>query len=85
MDPTLDPRTREAVVEHVLRAVHPDRLEAEVVDAAPVGDGLLVGVKVAPRGFVSTAKYALVTVDEEGRIVDAEACTGRELRRRLAG
>lgn len=71
----------ERVVKHVLREVHPDRVEGEVVGTAPVDGGLRVGVKVHPRSFFSTAKYALVTVDDEGQVVDSEACTGRELRR----
>lgn len=74
---------RERVVRHVLREVHPDRVKGEVAGAAPVGGDLRVGVKVHPRSFFSTAKYALATVDEDGRVVDAEACTGRELRRSL--
>lgn len=79
MNVDLDESTREAVLNHVLSSVHPDRLEAEIVATAPRGDDVRVGVKVQPRGYVSTAKYALVTV-EDGEIVDAKACTGGELR-----
>lgn len=81
--PELDADTEKAVTRHVLREVHPDRLDADVVDAVPTDDGHLVGVKVAPRGYLSTAKYALVQVDD-GAVVGAEACTGRTLRRELA-
>lgn len=79
----LDPDVRETITRHVLREVHPDRLDAEVIDDAATDDGFLVGVKVPPRGYLSTAKYALVTV-ENGRVVDAEACSGKTLRRKLA-
>ncbi len=83
VDDELDPAVREAATDHVLRVVHPDRREAEVVGMAPADGGVLVGVKVHPRGYLSTAKYALVTVDADGRVVDAKACSGRELRREL--
>lgn len=83
MGQDIAPAVREAVLAHVLREVHPDRLEAEVLDAAPLDDGHLVGVKAAPRGYLSTARYALVTVDEGGRVVDAEACSRRAIRREL--
>ena len=79
----LDRDVRTAVIEHVLREVYPDRQEAEVVDTAPTSEGLLVGVKAAPNGYLSTAKYALVTVDD-GRIADVETCTGKVLRETLA-
>jgi hypothetical protein len=93
----LPPAIRRSALTHALRAVHPDRKEAEVEDVVSgvtVGDdpgagpddpdtGHLVGVKVHPRGYLSTAKYALVTVDDEGAVVDAEACTRWELRRRI--
>ena len=82
MDGDLDRDARAAVIEHVLRDVYPDRQEAEIVDTAPTSEGLLVGVKAAPNGYLSTAKYALVTVDG-GRIADAEPCTGKTLRREL--
>jgi hypothetical protein len=75
---------RAAALERVLRRVHPDRREAEVVGAVTTDRGHRVGVKVHPKGYLSTAKYALVTVGE-GEVTDAEACTGRELRRALAG
>ena len=79
----LDPDLRAAATEHVLSAVYPDRLEAEAVDAAPLDGGYLVGVKAAPRGYVSTAKYALVTLDG-GAVVESESCTGRALRAAIA-
>lgn len=72
---------RERVVKHVLREVHPDRSAGEVVGTTRVDGGFRVGVKLRPKAFFSTAAYALVTVDEAGRVVDAEACTGLELRR----
>lgn len=72
---------RERAVRHVLHEVHPSRREGSVVGTVPVDDGLLVGVQVKPRGFISTAKYALVTVDDDGRVVRAEPATGREVRR----
>ena len=84
MDEELDPDLRTAATEHVLRAVYPDRLEAEVVDAAPVDGGYLVGVKAAPRGYVSTAKYALVTLDGGGSVAESESCTGQALREAIA-
>lgn len=84
MDESLSPDTRAAVLAHVLRAVHPDRREAEVAEVALADDELLVGVKVLPRGYLSTARYALVTVDADGEVVAAEACTGRELHRALS-
>ncbi len=80
MTPDLSDAIRERAVKHVLREVHPGHTEGEVVGTAPVEGGLLIGVHVHPRGFFSTAKYALVTVDGDGRVVEAEACTGRELR-----
>jgi hypothetical protein len=76
--------TRAAVLEHVLEQVHPRRREAEVVGMTPEGDGVVVGVKAHPRGYISVAKYALVTVDGSGDVVDAEACTGVTVRRRLS-
>ena len=79
----LPPERRRAVVRHVLAAVYPDRLEASVVGTADDDAGLLVGVKAHPRGYISTAKYALVTVDADGQVVGGERCTGRELRRAL--
>lgn len=79
----LDSGRRDAVVDHVLDAVHPDRREGEVVGTAPRDGGLLVGVKVHPRGYLSTAKYALVTLDADGQVVDATACSGRKVRREL--
>lgn len=82
MDETLPDEARSAALSHVLREVHPDRLEAEVVEAVPEGDRWLVGVKAHPRGYLSSAKYALVTVDD-GAVVDSEACTGGELRERI--
>lgn len=78
-EPSAD--ARERAVEHVLREVHPDRTEGEVIGTAPVDRGHLVGVKLRPRSFFSTAAYALVTVDDDGRVVEADECTGRELRR----
>ena len=80
----LDPDLRAAATEHVLRAVYPDRLEAEVIDAAPLDGGYLVGVKAAPRGYVSTAKYALVTLDAGGAVAESESCTGKALREAIA-
>lgn len=80
MDESLDDATRERVREHVLASVHPDRREAEVVAVEPTAHGARVGVKAHPRGYLSTAKYALVTVDADGKVTAAEACTGRELR-----
>jgi hypothetical protein len=78
--------TRRRVLQHVLRRVHPDRREAEVVGVRPAVDGgRLLGVKAHPRGYLSSASYALVTVDEDGAVIGAEACTGRELRRVLDG
>ena len=77
------PAVREAAVDHVLASVHPDRLAAEAVGTAPLSGGTLVGVKAAPRGYVSTAKYALVTVDADGEVLDARGCTGREMREQL--
>ncbi|NHN47778.1 hypothetical protein G9464_09235 [Halostella sp. JP-L12] len=84
MDEELDPGLRAAAVTHVLRAIHTDRQDAEVVDAAPVDEGYLVGVKAAPRGYISTAKYALVTLDDGGTVVDSESCTGQALRAAIA-
>lgn len=81
MSPSLPDAVRTQVLEHVLREVHPDRRAGEVVGSIRADDGLLVGVKLSPRGFFSTATYALVTVDEDGRVVDARPCTGQELRR----
>lgn len=82
VDGELDPDVRTAAIERVLRELYPDRQEAEIVDTAPVGGGHLVGVKASPNGYLSTAKYALVTV-EDGRIDDVEPCSGKELRREL--
>lgn len=86
--PTTDDRTGpdpgEVAVAHVLREVHPDRLDATVVGSTPVDGGHLVGVKVAPRGYFSTAKYALVTVDQDGGVVDAEPTTRADIDRELA-
>jgi hypothetical protein len=84
VDGALSATTRAAVLEYVLERVHPRRREAEVVGVAPEGDGVVVGVKAHPCGYVSVAKYALVTVDGSGDVVDAEACTGVTLRRRLS-
>ena len=83
MEVELSEETRDAVLRHVLSEVHPDRLEAEVVATAPRGNGFWVGVKVAPRGYISNAKYALVTV-EDGAVVAAEACTGDDIRQSLS-
>jgi len=83
VDEHLDPDVRSAVIEHVLADVYPDRREAEIVDAAPLRGGYRVGVKAPPKGYISTAKYALVTV-EDGRIVAADPCSGKALRRELA-
>ena len=84
MDEELDPDLRTAAVTHVLREIHTDRQEGEVVDAAPVDEGYLVGVKAAPRGYISTAKYALVTLDGGGSVVESESCTGQTLRQAIA-
>lgn len=83
MAPDPGPATREAAVEHVLREVYPGRLEAEVAGTATDERGPLVGVKVHPRGYLSTAKYALVVLDGEGAVLAAERCSGRDLRREL--
>jgi len=83
VDEGLDPATRKAVIEHVLREIHPGRQEGTIRDTAPLPGGALVGVKVAPKGYVSTAKYALVTV-EDGEITAAESCSGQTLRREIA-
>jgi hypothetical protein len=79
----LAPDTRQRVLEHVLRDVHPDRIEAEVVGVAPAADGLRVGVKAHPRGYLSSASYAVVTVDGERTVTESEPCTGGELGRAL--
>jgi len=79
----LAPAVRTAVIKHVLRELYPDRREGTVVETAPLSDGMLVGVKVAPSGYISTAKYALVTV-EDGQVSDAEPCSGKTLRQELA-
>lgn len=86
-DPHGDDATdrRTTALQHVLSTVYPDRLSGSVRGTKRTDDGLLVGVKVDPRGYVSTAKYALVTVGDDGRVVDAESVTGSELRRALAG
>lgn len=84
VDGALPPATRATVLEHVLEQVHPRRREAEVLGVASEGDGIVVGVKAHPLGYISVAKYALVTVDGSGDVVDAEACTGVTLRRRLS-
>lgn len=73
----------EIAVDHVLTTVYPGRHEGEVVGAHETTDGTVVGVKVAPAGYISTAKYALVTVDFTGDVVAAEECTKRELDARL--
>lgn len=83
MDDELPPDAREAALEYVLREVHPDGLEAEVIGARETDGGHLVGVKAPARGYLGTAAYALVTVDSEGRVVDAEERTGRAVRREL--
>lgn len=84
MDADLPASVRETATEHVLSVVLPDRLSAEVVAAAASGDGWRVGVKAAPRGYLSSARYAVVTVDGEGAVVAADACTRPELRTALA-
>lgn len=84
MDEELAPDVREAVIETVRRELYPDRRDAEILDATPTDGGLLVGVKAAPNGYISTAKYALVTVDDDGTIVDAESRSGKTLRRELS-
>jgi hypothetical protein len=74
---------RETAREHVLSVVHPDRLTAEVVTAAPGDAGWRVGVKAAPRGYLSVARYAVVTLDGDAAVVAADACTRPEMRAAL--
>lgn len=74
----LPPAVREAVVERVLREVYPDRTEATVVGSTVADGGRRVAVKAHPNGYLSSAKYALVTV-VDGRVTDAEACSGRDV------
>lgn len=61
---------RASLIERISIEVYPDRQEAEIVETPPIAEGLLVGVKTA-NGSLSTAKDALVTVDD-GRIADVE-------------
>jgi hypothetical protein len=81
----LAPDTRKRVLEHVLEDVHPDHAEAEVVGVAPAERGHRVGVKAHPRGYLSSASYAVVAVDGERTVTESEPCTGRELRLTLDG
>jgi len=80
---TSDVDPEEVAVGHVLQEVYPDRREATAIGSAPADDHVLVGVQAAPRGYFSTAKYALVTVDADGTVVDAETTTRSGLQRRL--
>jgi hypothetical protein len=83
VDEDIDPDVRTAAIERVLGDVYPDRRDAEVVDAVPLDGRYVIGVKAAPNGYVSTAKYGLVTVDENGRVLNVEDCSGKTLRREL--
>ncbi|PSQ16847.1 hypothetical protein BRD00_09740 [Halobacteriales archaeon QS_8_69_26] len=80
-----DPDPGKAAVRHVLQEVFPDRLEASVIGSTSRDGTVLVGVKAAPRGYFSTAKYALVTVDAAGQVVDAESTTRGDVARELGG
>ncbi|WP_135820872.1 hypothetical protein [Halostella litorea] len=78
----LNPETRTAVIKHVLRELYPKREEGTILETVTLPNGVLVGVKVAPKGYISTAKYALVTV-EDGKVINAKRCSGKTLRREL--
>lgn len=79
----LDASIRETAIEHVLEHIHDDRLKGHVIGASTTTDGHHIGVEIEPRGFISTAKYALVTVSANGDVLEAEACSGQELRERF--